>query len=500
MRPRFVLVGVAIAAAVAASCESRDDPSPVTAYEAEVRSLLDARCLRCHAEVAPAAGWSAASYRAAIGCTERGVGVTVPSAGGAVPLLAVLDRPSHQGHLSAGERSLLASWVRGGTSFAGGGVHAAAFADPRSPESHGNFLRRERYAPMLDSRSPDACGACHDGAPARPARVVRGAPGAPACTSCHAEPDGAFACGTCHGAGARGYPPRDPCFFPGPAERAHAVHADTSASRASGLPCATCHPSPAPGKLDGAHANGTVEVALASPGARWDAATRRCSGTCHARGGARPEPSWEEAAMTCNDCHLSPPRDHYRGACTSCHREADAAGTKLVRPVLHANGVVDLGDGSGRCGACHGAGDSPWPQTGAHAAHAAPAGARAVACETCHELPAAKHPLGTGAATVRFAALAVRGGRRATYDPSSKTCAGTYCHEGAGGSNVAPRWDAPGSVPCGGCHSSPPSAPHVQGVTSCAGATCHEGRTNGLSLTAAGARDHVDGFVDRAVR
>ena len=490
---------------VFAACETpRETRRETTTYTGQVQALLEARCLRCHAGLAPAGGWSARSYLEAIGCTDSGDPATIARDGaGTAPITAVLDRSDHAGLVSHAERAVLSSWVSAGAPRSGGGVHGAAFADPRSPESHGRLLRAKHYAPMLDANDPDACGTCHEGVAARRGDVRLAAPGAPSCTSCHSEQEGPLACGTCHGDGARAYPPRNRCFFPAdPKDRAHAAHAGTSASRATGLPCSTCHPEPKTGAPAGVHANGWVDVwfdyAVAGREARFDAASKSCSGTCHARGGARPAPAWSDAPMTCNDCHSSPPPDHYRGACTSCHHEANADGTALTKPVLHANGKVDLGDGSGRCGSCHGQGDDPWPKTGAHQAHARPKDARAVACETCHAVPsgAARHPEGKGAATVRLAGLATRGGRRASFDPVTKTCAGTYCHEGAGALSPSPRWTDTTATTCTSCHGTPPPAPHVQ-TTTCGGAACHEGRTTGLQMTPAGRLVHVDGVVDR---
>jgi predicted CxxxxCH...CXXCH cytochrome family protein len=164
------------------------------------------------------------------------------------------------------------------------------------------------------------------------------------------------------------------------------------------------------------------------------------------------------------------------------------------------NGKVDLGDGSGACGACHGRGADPWPDTGAHRAHAAPAGARPVACETCHEVPApgAAHPTGRGGAAVRLVGLAAAGARAPTWDSGTKRCTNTYCHDYAGTRN-APRWNGgPPEAACGTCHAAPPPPPHIQ-ETGCATAGCHEGLTNadGTKASPAGAAVHVNGLVDR---
>ncbi len=168
------------------------------------------------------------------------------------------------------------------------------------------------------------------------------------------------------------------------------------------------------------------------------------------------------------------------------------------------NGKVDLGDGNGTCGACHGRGNDPWPTSGAHTAHAAPKSARAVPCETCHGVPTAgdRHPTGGvgGSATVRLAGLATRGGRRATWDPVTKTCAGTYCHEGSGGSFTSPSFtDGARASACGACHAIPPRPPHTQ-ATTCGSVGCHEGVTNATGeVTAAGKPTHVDGALQTRV-
>jgi predicted CxxxxCH...CXXCH cytochrome family protein len=419
-------------------------------------------------------------------------------------MLEVLARPDHAAFASPEERALLASWVNSGSSRAGSGLHGPSFVDPRAPSSHGALLRAKGYAPMLDANDPDACGACHEDAPRR-GSIARAAPGAPSCTSCHSGNDGPLGCPTCHGSADRAYPPRDRCFFPGaPEDRAHGAHAAPSASRSTGLACSTCHPQPLPGQIGGTHANGYVDVwfdyALAGREARFDPAAERCSGTCHDRGGARPTPAWREGAMTCNDCHSSPPAGHYAGPCTTCHHEADATGTKLTNPVLHVNGRVDLGDGSGLCGACHGQGADPWPTTGAHQAHAHPASARPVGCETCHDVPVPgeAHPKG-GDAVVKLGLMATKSGHRPSYDPSTKTCNDTYCHQASGGARSAPQWsDGPSAAQCTSCHSAPPPPPHTQSAT-CGGTGCHEGSTQGLALTPAGSAAHVDGLITRGL-
>lgn len=426
----------------------------------------------------------------------------------AAPLTRALERADHREIVTSSERATLIAWVEGGAQGVRPGVHPNRFADPRSPTSHAHALRAARYSPLLDPGDRDACAHCHEGAGPRPAGITSAAPGATACTSCHAEKEGVNACSTCHGAPGRPFPPSDACFFPDVRkDDVHAAHAAPSKSRSEPLDCSSCHPKPELGTFVGPHGDGHVEVwfdyAVAGREARFDGASRTCAGTCHDRGGSHPGPAWAKLAapLDCNGCHASPPPAHYPGPCASCHREADAVGTALVAPKLHANGKVDLGDGSGECGACHGSGDSPWPSTGAHGAHANPSAAAPVACETCHVVPGPndRHPLRAGAVTIRLAGLATRGARPATYDAATKTCAATYCHDGAGANALtrSPRWiDGASARTCGSCHSTPPPAPHPQDAT-CGSSTCHDGITSGLTITAAGRAVHVNGLIDR---
>jgi predicted CxxxxCH...CXXCH cytochrome family protein len=469
-----VIAGFALLGTACAS--GRHDPEP-PAY-ADVKSLLDARCARCHAESAPAAGWRADSYVGAISCTADGRPAATAAAD--APILAALDRPDHAGFASPEERERLGQWLRGGASSVRAGVHPWAFANPRSGAGHARMLRDGRYRALLDADDPDACARCHDGVPGRPATIAFAAPGATACTSCHAEAGFPFACATCHGS--EGKSARNPCFHE--EAPAHRAHARSSKSHADGLPCSSCHPVPADGRPSATHANGWTEVwfdfAIAGREARFEPSSKRCTGTCHARGGARPEVAWNEAPVACNDCHRTPPVPHFPPPCSSCHAEANVDGTALASPRLHVNGHLDF---------------SATPGSGAHPAHLAPENAVAVACETCHALPFSPGPI-----SVRLSGLATRGGRQATYDPATKTCAGTYCHEGAGGTVQAPSWSTGSPArACGACHASPPPPPHSTG-TLCSSAACHLGITSSPSaITPAGRAVHVNGTIDRSV-
>ena len=498
---------------------SRATSAPPT-YDDAVGALITQRCVACHATGAPAGGWRAASYLEAVACVADGRPAVLPPTEDA-PIVRVLSDATHAALLSASERDLLVGWVRAGTPKFQGTAHSPSFVDPRSEQSHGRLLRSKGWAPMLDPKDPGSCGRCHDGAPTRPDTVTSSAPGAPPCTTCHQEPGGALGCNTCHGQGVgegadrplvKTFPPRDPCFFPADAtvSTAHAAHVEADATHANGLPCSTCHPVPGNPVIGGAHGNGTIDVkfdaALAGAAATFDPSSKACTNACHARpGGARPKPAWsEKAPMQCGDCHGSPPPNHFAGACTGCHREANATGTGFAAPAaLHVNGHVDLGDGSGKCGACHGNGDDPWPTTNAHPAHRSPKAALAVQCASCHVVPTVfgagtTHPRG-GPAVVAFSGVATARGTAPTY--AAGTCAQVYCH-GAGLVGTVPAkpvWtDVSGAArACGACHGTPPSGPHVP-TTTCE--LCHHDAV----ATAAGpqivpglATLHVNGAVDR---
>jgi predicted CxxxxCH...CXXCH cytochrome family protein len=257
--------------------------------------------------------------------------------------------------------------------------------------------------------------------------------------------------------------------------------------------------------MGGAHGDGKVDVVFdpALAGAStWDAPSKACAAACHARqGAARPRPLWtEKGPLGCNDCHSSPPPAHYAGACSGCHREANATGTALTSPRLHVNGVADVGDGSGTCGACHGKGDDPWPSSGAHAAHRSPGSAAPVPCVSCHVIPTAfgpgtDHPRADGA-RVTFSGRALTKGAPATY--ANGTCTNVYCHGGnlVGTVAAAPAWNDPSGKDkaCGSCHGLPPGPPHLAS-TACE--LCHgkgvESSPSGPRIVPAQRDLHVDG-------
>jgi predicted CxxxxCH...CXXCH cytochrome family protein len=509
--PRLIAALGLIASPLVLAC-SADRLGPAEpVFAPDVAPILEAHCVRCHSGSSPAAGWNATSFLGAIACAEpSGAPVTLPPSPRA-PILVVLGTASHQGLLDAADQTTLEAWVVGGAPAYVSAVHTPDIIDPRAPGFHGAILRSDRWAQMLDANDPNACGSCHAGTPAQPAGVEFSAPGAPSCTSCHNEPGGVLACSTCHGSGARSYPPRDLCFFPqdAAAAGAHAVHVLPSEARTAGFGCATCHPTPGKDVISGLHGDGIVEVTFdkktVGPLGSFDSATGQCSVTCHDFGGLRPKPSWNQTMpMGCNDCHLSPPPGHFSGSCTSCHTEANANGTALTGGPLHLDGRVELGNGNGTCGACHGTGSSPWPSTGAHPAHEKPTITLPIACTSCHIVPSSIFAPGhlNGVVDIRFAGLATARGSVPTWNGTA--CNGVACH----GANLAetpavvPVWTSTtgAAAECGACHGIPPDEDHTPS-TDCNRSDCHGSEIGetaaGLPfITTAGLALHIDGIIE----
>jgi len=494
-----------------ASCSEDRTSAPTSpAYGVDVAPIFQAHCVGCHGDTNPAAGWSATSFLGVIACvTPSKAPATLPPNTRA-PILAALDTDPHRDLLSAAEQSTLESWVLSGTPAFQADVHDPSIIDPRSTGFHGALLSASHWSQMLDPGDPNACGRCHDGTLSRPAGVTEAAPGAPSCTSCHDQAGGVLACSTCHGSGTAAYPPRDPCFFPGDVGGAHAAHVVPSPERAGGVPCWTCHPVPGSPVIGGLHGDGIVEVTfdpLLVPGQpTYDRTSGACAVYCHAQGGAKPYVTWTEAPspVGCGDCHGSPPPGHYVGSCTGCHAEANATGTALSGGPLHLNGKVDLGDGSGLCGACHGTGASPWPTTAAHPAHQNPTLTEPLACTSCHVVPATiLDPVHLdGTVHVVFSGLATSRGSMPVW--SGTECTNVACH----GANLAdpaavPAWDdtSGAQAVCGACHGIPPTD-HTTS-TSCNRSDCHGSEvtldaTGAPHISVSGKALHIDGIIESA--
>ncbi len=492
---------MAAAVLVLGCAESPEATARPPVYHPEARAVLEARCAACHAGPSAPGGWRAGTFLDAVGC---GAADPAPDGGLDARILRALDRPDHHDRVSPAERALLTAWVRGGAQARIGGVHDPGFGDPRAAAFHAGALRSSRWSLMFDPGAPNACGRCHDGSPTRPLGVTRGSPGATACTSCHAGADGTLGCNTCHrvdgAAGAAGCSdPRDDR-----SRGAHPAHLSPDLRR-QGLTCDSCHPPRRADLRSGEHGDGVVQVVFdtdrAGAGARYDRAEGTCTVACHNRGGTRPTPGWRDGGpLGCGSCHGAPPRDHYPGRCSTCHAEANDTGTALRPGPLHMNGRVDVGDGSGDCSSCHGRDGTGWPDVAGHTLHRTGARSRPVVCSSCHVVPARVDSPGhlNGVVEVVFSGPALLRGARPTWQGGA--CADVACH-GAGLITPGPvlRWDHGSSAPsCGGCHGTPPPAPHPAERT-CASVLCHGAGVapsqSGLVITEAGRRQHIDGVV-----
>lgn len=484
------------------ACSTRAIPPRAIVWD-DVAPVLERACVPCHGPERAEGAWRADAYLSAIGCPSGGATPAVEPPDERAAILAVLSRDDHAGRLTEEERALVTAWCEEGALAREGRAHAAGFVDPRSADFHGTVLRSERWARLLSAEGDGACARCHDtGAP----RERDTAPGATACTGCHDGEGGPLACSTCHGEGARAFPPRSTCWYPLEASTGGAHEAHDRAR----VGCSTCHGERTLEQLAaGAHGDGTVDVVLdparAGTDARFDVATRSCTVACHDRGGSEPTPRWRGGEeLGCGACHASPPPSHdYPGGCDGCHDEAAPDGTALVPGPLHVNGVVDLGDGSGGCGACHGAGDDPSPSSGAHRAHAGTELRVAIDCAECHVVPdeplAEGHLDATPGAEVTFGALASARGASPVFD--ADTCSEVACHgeglSGAGlsGSHRTVGWGE-GPIACDACHGVPPPAPHAQDLR-CSASRCHGGyATSGPGISELGRTVHVDGRID----
>jgi predicted CxxxxCH...CXXCH cytochrome family protein len=533
MRARNLAVAtVAICGVLACSKARPQQGSPTNrvSWEEEIAPLFASKCSSCHSGANAAAGYRTTSYLAALGPQDAPVAV----AGDDQSLLLRTIDPAqadavHHGRLTDDQFKTVKLWVVDGQlSFFRSDVHLGGILNPHDThgEFHGEIVKNASW-------NLEVCAKCHG-------EDFAGGTAGVSCTQCHAQ--GPTSCDTCHG---------QP-----PATGAHTAHALGPVGRK--LDCSECHVKPVhwndPGHLttpDGKpKTRGTVTfsaqslAALAAPGRTgapaWDGAT--CSNIyCH--GGTRQDtkathtaPSWTGGAAeaACGTCHGLPPPSHdakysSNAQCSACH-QLIAPTPARIAPTLHVDGVVQLGDTSGTCSACHGSSaqnagpprDSSGNTSptalgvGAHQAHLTSAHGMSapVPCSACHVVPAAldspghvDHPL---PATVAFSGLATNDGASPAWNRASATCASTYCHGGgqtmAGDANArlrTPVWTLGTSQAfCGSCHGIPPSTTAHSGVVFPDCARCHANTVapNGAILISGppGARTsaHINGAID----
>lgn len=303
------------------------------------------------------------------------------------------------------------------------------------------------------------------------------------------------ACGTCHGA-----PPPAP----------HPAAAGLAS-------CAACHPQTmtAAGALippaqGGKHLDGVLQFAggghtpawmdTASPGFHAysaNASIASCQG-CH---GVNLDGVGGSATTACATCHGAT----WRTSCTMCHGGADS--TSGAPP------ATTWGNGADAV------------RVGAHTLHlAGSANAPAVACASCHAVPADALSPGHadgGTAEVAMTGLAAASNATPRWNRATASCATTYCHGGYSGtysyqvynwgsgtydtftmayagSGATPSWTG-GPMTCTSCHAAPPLngtwhyPTHGRTANNCD--LCHPG-VNAAGTGFVNPARHIDGVVD----
>lgn len=394
-------------------------------------------------------------------------------------------------------------------------MHPNGYIDPNSDAFHGKDLERRGWKFA-------ECQKCHG-------TDFRGIDPAPSCLSCHTESP--TSCTTCHD---------QP-----PATGAHDKHV-----LADGFACSECHHVPATwdepghiltasGDVDpqpaeivfGTLANRDVSPPRRTAPASFEATTKQCSNVyCHGgvlgdAAASNNRPAWDggAAAAACGTCHGNPPATHARTDCASCHPKTIAANGALS--ASHIDAVIDVGNGSGTCTACHGSGTQPAPPrglhgellttdlvVGAHAVHLTASRLRGpIACSECHLVPATvtdpSHLDGAPNAEVVFGTLATTDAAAPVWDRATATCSSVYCH--GGGAKLAadtapsklatPIWTATAAetIYCGACHGLPPrDTVHAPTLTLMDCATCHPLTVGPFGNILVGNGKHINGEVD----
>jgi predicted CxxxxCH...CXXCH cytochrome family protein len=373
----------------------------------------------------------------------------------------------------------------------------------------------------------DRCGLCHvetasvDGKIVHPEKHINGiveVRNDTSCTACHGNVDNAA-------------PPVDTAGGTSTALRsvgAHQSHLKAAGGLSVPVACGECHLVPT-SVADASHIDTALPAevafgALAKSGGAapaWNEGAATCTDSyCHGAtltGGSRTNPVWTAVGTgeaACGSCHGDPPPPPHVNStkCGLCHETASAAGT-IAKPEMHINGRVDVSLAPA-CNACHGnaGNDAPPVNTtggsdpatrgvGAHQSHltASRGLARAVACTSCHVVPATASDTGHAdtplPAEVVFSGLATSDGATPAFDGTALTCNGAYCHGATlgGGTHTTPRWTTTdgSQIVCGACHGSPPPAPHPQSETC---AACHPD-TVAADNSIAHPDKHIDGIV-----
>ncbi|HEX7597678.1 MAG TPA: CxxxxCH/CxxCH domain-containing protein, partial [Polyangia bacterium] len=474
-----------------------NDPRLCPDWQGTIGPTFQGKCIQCHSSAEGGqllGGYAVSSYNLAIG---TGVPPSEIAGGADSKLVSTLNPATATApHADMGDvYTLTKKWVvdcRASFLNEAYSVHTAGVMNPAEPDFHGTAVidANGQYDLRL-------CQSCHG-------KDLKGGASTPSCLTCH-QGGGAKACGACHA-----YPP---------ATGAHAIHS-VGGVLAKQVACSTCHPDHKAAEdhaygSDGLLRSGPAQVALSGLAAltpangkrlappTWDPTLRTCNNVyCH--GATTPDsaavtnsPSWDgpprPASQACSYCHGTPPNGAGGKLCATCHRSVVDAQVKLINTSLHLNGTVDFADADTPCNACHGSATSNAPPpdlqgntassakgVGMHQRHlTAPLlGIRGpIECSECHQVPATVgspghlgpgHAPGTVASAAVFpnvtgsGTLARAQSAQPTWNATSLTCSGSYCHGGGEPLNVdtsvglqqTPSWVLADS---GACHAYPPA-------------------------------------------
>ncbi len=544
-----VVLGWAATLTVALGCakarpianDTRGCDNPPIDWTDNLGPVFAQDCTSCHSGTTPAGSYDLSSYFGALGPGSDATPNAI--AGNDASVLVQTLNPATADATHAPYTYLFPTvqkWVdQCQLAYSTNLVHARGILNPSSPDFHGVLVQQSGWNFGL-------CAQCHG-------QDFTGGAAGVSCFQCHAR--GPTDCSTCH-----------PAMFPTPspsADGAHAIHL-LGGTLAKKLDCTECHVKPKQ-YTDVGHlfaADGSVippparitfgALASTSTAARrgppaFDPATGTCSNVyCHGdaftdTAAKLNEPTWAPGGtgLTCDACHGFPPSNHGNNQCFLCHGQVIDASGSFVNPALHLDGVIELGDGSGTCSACHGDATSPAPPrdlegdtlttaigVGAHRSHLE--GRHALTaplpCAACHQVPSQvtdsghlDHPLPATLFPTAIAStsLAFADSAAPAWSHATATCTNVYCHGGGAtlqandpGLPRSPIWTdvGTGQAACGTCHHIPPqdgNPGHPAGAPLTTCVTCHPSTVDAYgnilvtSLPDGGfTSTHINGVID----
>jgi predicted CxxxxCH...CXXCH cytochrome family protein len=299
----------------------------------------------------------------------------------------------------------------------------------------------------------------------------------------------------------------------GTAVGAHQAHVAPNEFR-SPIACGECHVVPATAIHTLNHSLDLPFGPLSrSQGAvpTWEPTTLTCGANyCHGNfnyggiTGKAASLSWTGTLSGCTTCHDMPPAGHTYSSdpdpttCSGCHADTvNGDGTINVGGGRHINGQKDATSG-GACDSCHWYPNSlTKPATGAHLAHfgltATQAGTAygdlgtlelkyptaipttapsryAFGCGNCHPISTGQHSMGSGSNVAKVVlyegasglltgSIKAKNSPTASFNATTKTCSGVYCHSSGQGSPTfvtTVAWNSGAKLGCNSCHDNPP--------------------------------------------